>query len=406
MATKAYVITLRNDIPQGMLQTLDLFPNTSQRNQIYDPPGQTGYVRQDAMMSNPAQMALTTYTDDNGAALQVSDGATTGLVAYLMERVHCDPGSASATAADNNSFLSAAQAMKAASLICADVLAGTSLSAARIQIHLTAAVATAPTELIGDTVAVGSTESYGTVEDVVKILAGHTYTVPDATIIGSEARAAGCWRKASERETLVDAETTALGYTAPIYSGGSFSAFTGRQLYLGQHLSSSIASGSLSQYTSSTYNVVNAKTTSGANSGVAYSYAMDADDYTYSASAVLATTIMPVSTVASGTAANPCVITTSEEHGLANGDKCYIINHDGVFVAAGPYTVANVAGKQFEVVEATTALTTGYVVYTDANGAAKYSVPASSSVSVGTQSLTGGSMAAIRIMDEDGTVIA
>lgn len=39
-----FIVLKRSDIPPGTLQVLDLQPNESQRNLIYDPPGQTKYV--------------------------------------------------------------------------------------------------------------------------------------------------------------------------------------------------------------------------------------------------------------------------------------------------------------------------------------------------------------------------
>jgi hypothetical protein len=39
-----YIIMKRDDVPAGILQVLDLDPNTSQRNYTLDPPGQTKYV--------------------------------------------------------------------------------------------------------------------------------------------------------------------------------------------------------------------------------------------------------------------------------------------------------------------------------------------------------------------------
>jgi hypothetical protein len=46
-----YIILKRSDIPTATLQVLDLSPNTSQRNLIYDPPGQTKYV--DPVQNDP-----------------------------------------------------------------------------------------------------------------------------------------------------------------------------------------------------------------------------------------------------------------------------------------------------------------------------------------------------------------
>ena len=40
-----YLIEIRTDIPNGLLQTLDLHPNTSIREDAYQPVGQTGYRR-------------------------------------------------------------------------------------------------------------------------------------------------------------------------------------------------------------------------------------------------------------------------------------------------------------------------------------------------------------------------
>jgi hypothetical protein len=39
-----YICLCRSDIPESTLQVLDLVPNTSLRDRIYDPPGQTKYV--------------------------------------------------------------------------------------------------------------------------------------------------------------------------------------------------------------------------------------------------------------------------------------------------------------------------------------------------------------------------
>ena len=43
---QVFLIMRRTDIPDGVLQVLDLWPNTSSKNYIYPPGlGQTGYIK-------------------------------------------------------------------------------------------------------------------------------------------------------------------------------------------------------------------------------------------------------------------------------------------------------------------------------------------------------------------------
>lgn len=79
-----YICLARTDIPDGTLQVLDLFPNTSLRSDI-DPPGQTRYlnrVQNDNIVIDPA----TGQTRRPDAPMQ----AIRGIQAYLVDVV--DPG--------------------------------------------------------------------------------------------------------------------------------------------------------------------------------------------------------------------------------------------------------------------------------------------------------------------------
>jgi len=79
-----YIIMKRSDIPVGTLQVLDLTPNTSNRNLIYDPPGQTKYV-------DPVQND-TVVTAVNGAGDTVMYRATNGLAAWLITNLNDGTG--------------------------------------------------------------------------------------------------------------------------------------------------------------------------------------------------------------------------------------------------------------------------------------------------------------------------
>jgi len=92
-----YIIIARNDIPDGLLQTLDLKPNTSQRRFPYRNPGQTGYRRN---IPDSAAVVITAGVTDveikgltawflgqvsSGAGTQATADITTVAVASLVD---------------------------------------------------------------------------------------------------------------------------------------------------------------------------------------------------------------------------------------------------------------------------------------------------------------------------------
>lgn len=85
-----HIILKRSDIPAGTLQVLDLDPNVSQRNLIYDPPGQTKYV-------DPVQRALPQVS--NAAGVITLANEVSGLEAWFLANV-ADGGGASLTPAE------------------------------------------------------------------------------------------------------------------------------------------------------------------------------------------------------------------------------------------------------------------------------------------------------------------
>lgn len=80
-----YILLKRSDVPEGLLQTLDLKPSESLRLAPYQPVGQTGYVR-------PIDNASVSFSSDTFHA------QATGLTAWLLCNVSSGSG-AKATAA-------------------------------------------------------------------------------------------------------------------------------------------------------------------------------------------------------------------------------------------------------------------------------------------------------------------
>jgi hypothetical protein len=81
-----YIILKRSDIPAATLQVLDLSPNTSQRNLIYDPPGQTKYV-------DPVQNDLVAFAQPAGGGTpQVMHREANGLAGWIATNMNDGTG--------------------------------------------------------------------------------------------------------------------------------------------------------------------------------------------------------------------------------------------------------------------------------------------------------------------------
>jgi len=214
----AYILILRNDIPDGVLQVLDLLPNSSQvaGNPVNTTP-ETGVSRYVSDSSNNRVFDSDRATEDCAAlAAADSDGdlandcfvtvaAQTGLSAYLQERIHS--GGVADAAEDT---LSVADANTATAAIVAIVNAGTALNKAAVEGTLPA-----NTDLDGDDGG-GLSLSFGTVADVLRILAGDPYTVAADTIITD---ATPTFLAEAARDVLVAAQAIGEDFS----STGSFS---------------------------------------------------------------------------------------------------------------------------------------------------------------------------------------
>jgi hypothetical protein len=160
-----YIIMRRTDIPNGVLQVIDLKPNTSQRSLIYDPgDGQSGYVR-----NIPEDQSVATVSP-GAAILTVADYC--GLAAYLIDNVEDDGGAA----------LTAAVANASADSMIAKAVAGTDLTLAEMDLSLTAngvADATAGTGVEANT-------STGLFTEVMSLLQGSKYLLPGGSTVDTD----------------------------------------------------------------------------------------------------------------------------------------------------------------------------------------------------------------------------
>jgi hypothetical protein len=169
---RAFIVLVRNDISDNLLQVLDLKPYTTPSigTRVYSPPSQGGYqtfYTRDGVNGN-----VTTQAGAGGGASLDTDGDTYGLAAYLLDNVEDSAGTESLTAAEANTI---------AGLIYADAAAGTALTLARVNVHINTPAGVGDSDLDGT---VGN--STGSLLDILRILSGERYFLPD----NSQVRAA------------------------------------------------------------------------------------------------------------------------------------------------------------------------------------------------------------------------
>lgn len=200
-----YIAQTRTDIPNGVLQVLDLWPYTSQRS-IYDPPGQTKYINRGEY----------TGAGQNAARPTTVSGVSTvtytvyGLAAYIADTIN--------DAAAGATFFTAAFANTAATNIAAIVDAGTKLEAADVNAVLNA--------ISAGSGLVGAGTSTGTLAGVLQIVSGGSYKLPAGEAIAGVAAAMG---------------------------NGAFEDGTYKSTAGGMALAASFASGSLASFVSTSF---------------------------------------------------------------------------------------------------------------------------------------------------------
>jgi hypothetical protein len=153
---QVFLIMRRTDIPDGEMQVVDLWPNTSQRNSVLTPPGQTGYV------SNIPDAAADGFV---GAGPTFTTSATlSGVSAYLLGNINTTAGAAAP--------FTGAEADAATAGLVAIAQAGTALDAAAVDAVLAGVVA-------GTTLSGGG--STGVLTELLAVMAGASYTVAAGT---------------------------------------------------------------------------------------------------------------------------------------------------------------------------------------------------------------------------------
>jgi len=209
MAKRAYIIPLRSDLAGMKIQINDLLPNTSQRNSSLDGQGQTTYLKYSLDVPGTTTVTDDTYvsgskttqpissltvTDSDEDATDdssVTSAANFGLIAYLRDRIQAAPGGAA-------DVLTATEARDIFRGIVQAVGNGESLTLADINTIIDGVSTGA--ELNAD----GGTDSFGSVEDVMRILSGEVYRVRENTILADESNV---FLAEDDRQTLVDAAT-------------------------------------------------------------------------------------------------------------------------------------------------------------------------------------------------------
>jgi hypothetical protein len=164
---RAYIVLARRDIDENNLQVTDLWPNTSQRNGVYDPIGQSGYL------AYHAQNDTVALTNDGGVMDATADYV--GLAAYLVCRVDDITGGHHAPAA--------ADANAAATAILARVRQGLALTTAGINTAIQTVAGLATSGITG------TGNSTATVEEILRILGGEVFRVAATTPVSAGANA-------------------------------------------------------------------------------------------------------------------------------------------------------------------------------------------------------------------------
>lgn len=180
-----HICLIRSDIPDGILQVLDLLPNSSQYSLIYDPPPQTKYVNRVAN-----DTVVTT-----GAGPITTNADYKGLSAYLIDNVE-NTGSA-------GEALTAAEVATISAALISRMDSGLPLAEADINAVIQATAA-------GSGIGIG--DSTATVEGFLRVLAGAEYLLPVGSTVEDGGNAfvntpAGAFTEGVFRQTF---ETGAL----------------------------------------------------------------------------------------------------------------------------------------------------------------------------------------------------
>lgn len=162
---RAYPVLARNDLPDNLLQFVDVRPNTSQANVPFEGVGNTGYLTH--WFQNDAVVVT-----DIGAGVIQTNADYHGLMAYLIDNVENVGG--------GDIILTPAEAVAIANVLLARVAASQDLDLAAINIAINTPATVTNSDLNG---VVANSDSTGSVADVLAILSGEVYLLPGGTTI-------------------------------------------------------------------------------------------------------------------------------------------------------------------------------------------------------------------------------
>ena len=155
-----YICMSRSDVSNGTVQVLDLFPNSSQRNPIYDGEGQTRYINR-ATTSN--------CINDGGYIYGATKGlGAFGLGAYLADTMDGNGAGTQLTTAEINA------AVEDVMGLVDNALAVTAVSVANIVVAGTYS---------GSPNAGASVAANFSLESLLKVLAGAHYKITKGTLL-------------------------------------------------------------------------------------------------------------------------------------------------------------------------------------------------------------------------------
>lgn len=225
---RAYIIARRNDLDGMLLHFTDLQPNAGQRNSVYDGDPQNHYVKfalgpfgatvvdgvnfaSGSLNTTVAGNALDDDTTGGGDDVEATQVTEFGLATYLLDRVQ-NGGVSSATAPP----LTAALANEAAQDLMDIMETAAALTITAINTALNAVGGIANTDLDG---AATLSRSFGTVDDVLRILSGEAYRTPEFTIV---ANVGGQFQTLAARQALVDAQDVGANGGSTFVASGAF----------------------------------------------------------------------------------------------------------------------------------------------------------------------------------------
>lgn len=213
---RVFLIPRRTDLSGVRLALTDLSPNAGQKHGTYDGVSQNVYIptsmdRPDSTVvsgisyvSGSRNTLLTVSNEDanddttgGGDDVSATQETAFGLACYLLDRVQ--PGGLGDPTSPPITF---GEANAGAQAILTAIENGEALTAANVSATLETAWAAAGTELVGT-----SSRSFGSIEDLLRILSGEVYKLPKGTILAEDSGGTGEFYALSTRTALVAAQT-------------------------------------------------------------------------------------------------------------------------------------------------------------------------------------------------------